>query len=318
MELTIWIAVFLVSLAFLIKSSDYFTDAAEKVGFFFKIPPFIIGVSIVAFGTSLPELVSSIYAVVRGSSAIVIGNVIGSNITNVFLILGLTAILGKRITLHYNIAYVDLPLLVGSAFLFGLMVGDRHFSLFEALLSIAGILIYLFYAVKNSSEEPSGKSDTRQASSGQDQKVMAKLVLTLVLSGVFIYFSAKYTVESIVRIAAMIKVGEAMIAASAVALGTSLPELVVSVTAARKGRPAIAIGNILGSNIFNTFAVMGIPALFGTLEIPSSMINYGMPIMIIATLLFFFITQQKRITRWEGMLLILFYLFYLGKLFNLV
>ncbi len=114
----------------------------------------------------------------------------------------------------------------------------------------------------------------------------------------------------------MMKIGKELVAASAVALGTSLPELVVSVVAVKKGNSAIAVGNILGSNIFNTFAVMGLSAFFGTIVLPQSMIYFGMPIMVIATILFFLITQQKQITQWEGWLLIIFYLFFLGKIFN--
>jgi cation:H+ antiporter len=316
--LFLWIFVFIVSLAFLIKGSDYFIDSAEKIGVFFRIPSFIIGVSIVAFGTSLPELISSIFAVIKNSSEIVVGNVIGSNITNIFLIFGITAIIGKTITLTYDIAFVDLPLLVGSAFLFGFMIGDEFFSLYDALFSIAGIIIYIFYAVSNSrdSHKIIGKKGTKREL--VTKKLAAKTWLILLMSVVVIYFSAKYTVDSIIRIAEMLKIGKEVIAASAVALGTSLPELVVSIVAIRKGESSIAVGNILGSNIFNTFAVMGIPALFGTINLPETMIDRGLPIMIVATVLFFLITQQKRITQWEGWFLLIFYLYFLGKIFNFI
>ncbi len=311
--LIFWIFIFIISLAFLIKGSDYFTDTAEKVGLFLGIPSFIIGVSIVAFGTSLPELISSILAVLKNSSEIVVGNVIGSNITNIFLILGLTAIFGKKITLTFDIAYVDLPILVGSAFLFGLMIWDGTFSLKEALFSIAGIIVYSIYTVHNSAENNENKQTKHHF---ERETLPFKTWVILVISGIVIYFGAKYTVESIIRIAEMMKIGKELVAASAVALGTSLPELVVSVVAVKKGNSAIAVGNILGSNIFNTFAVMGLSAFFGTIVLPQSMIYFGMPIMVIATILFFLITQQKQITQWEGWLLIIFYLFFLGKIFN--
>ena len=316
--LVFWIFIFIVSLAFLIAASHYFIDSAEKIGIFFKIPSFIIGVSIVAFGTSLPELISSIFAVIKHSSEIVVGNVIGSNITNIFLILGLTAIIGKTITLSYDIAVVDLPLLVGSALLFGLMIWDGTFSIYEALFSIAGIIIYIFYAVNNSVTNHKVPKKSRQKEKLLTQKLTAKTWLILLISLGAIYFSAKYTVDSIVRIAELLNVGKELIAASAVALGTSLPELVVSVVAIKKGESSIAVGNILGSNIFNTFAVMGIPALFGTIVLPRTMIAWGLPIMIVATALFFLVTQQKRITQWEGWLLLVFYLLFLGKIFSFI
>lgn len=316
--LIFYIFIFILSLAFLIKSSDYFIGAAEKIGLFFGVPSFIIGVSIVAFGTSLPELISSIYAVIKHSSEIVVGNVIGSNITNIFLILGITAITCKDIALPYDIAFVDLPLLVGSAFLLGLMTWDGNFSTFEALLCIMGIVVYSVYAASNSSPKDKVKKTDGSKARITSRKKIVKTWMTLIISGIVIFFSAKYTVESIIRIAEIINIGKELIAASAVALGTSLPELIVSVVAAKKKNVEIAIGNILGSNIFNTLAVMGISALFGKIIIPDNMVYFGMPTMLIATLLFFLITQQKRITQWEGWLLIIFYIFFIGKLFKFV
>ena len=315
-SLLFWILIFIVSLAFLIKGSDYFIDSAEKIGVFFKIPTFIIGVSIVAFGTSLPELISSIFAVLKDSSEIVVGNVIGSNITNIFLILGVTAIIGKDIKLSHNIAYVDLPLLVGSALLFAFLIWDRSFSLYEALFLIAGIIVYIFYTINKPKDNEDSDEKGEVTAGFVTKKLESKTWLTLFISIGVIYLSARYTVDSIIKIAELANIGKEIIAASAVALGTSLPELVVSVVAVRKGESSIAVGNILGSNIFNTFAVMGIPALFGTLYLPNTIIGRGLPIMLAATGLFFLITQQKRITRWEGWMLLIFYLFFLGKIFN--
>ena len=113
-------------------------------------------------------------------------------------------------------------------------------------------------------------------------------------------------------------IGKEIIAITAVALGTSLPELFVSIQAARKGKPEIAVGNILGSNIFNTFAVMGVPGLFGALVIPQSILFLGLPIMIMATIIYFFMTQDKQITQWEGWMLLLFYVLFVGKQFGIL
>ena len=133
----------------------------------------------------------------------------------------------------------------------------------------------------------------------------------------FIYIGARYTVESVIELSKILNIGTEIIAMSAVTLGTSLHELMVTVSAVRRGNAEMAVGNILGSNIFNTFAVMGIPALFGALVIPQNIIAFGLPMMIIATLLFFFMTQEREITKWEGYILLLFYVFFIGKLFNL-
>ncbi len=145
--LIFWIIVFIISLIVLIKSADYFTDAAEAAGTALGIPSFIIGFTIVALGTSIPELASSVIAVMENSSEIVPGNVIGSNISNIFFVLGITAILSKRIKIDYEILKVDLPLLIFSAFLFTVTVWDRTFNRYEALICVAGLSIYLLYTV---------------------------------------------------------------------------------------------------------------------------------------------------------------------------
>ncbi len=317
-DLIFWIGVFVVSLAILVKASDYFTDSAEKIGLFFGLPPFIVGVTIVSIGTSLPELVSSIIAVLHGSSEIVIGNVVGSNIANILLVLGVAAIMIKKIQITYEIATVDLPLLMGSTFFLAATIWDGDFSFFEGVLCLVILVIYLIYTIK---VEKSGKDKVidKELKDLKREKWSWKNFIILIASTIFIYLGAKYTVESVVRLSQpdMLNIGAEIIAISAVALGTSLPELMVTISAARKGKAEIAVGNVLGSNIFNALGVMGIPALFGVLIIPSSILTFGLPIMIVSTLLFYFITIEKTVTRWEGLMLLVFYLFFVGKLFGL-
>lgn len=310
-SLILWIIIFLVSLFILLKSSQYFTLSAERIGIVLGIPAFIVGVTIVSIGTSLPELVSSVIAVLQGSSEIVGGNVLGSNITNVFLVLGAAAVTGRKLEIDYEVIHVDLPLFAGSAFLLAFMIWDGVYTKPEAVISIIGFIIYTLYLVNFEKEthpddDPDGKG------------LEKKTILTLILSSALIYLSARYTVESVIEISEILKVGKEVIAASAVALGTSLPELVVSTTAARQGKPELAIGNILGSNIFNAFTVMGVSALFGNILIPRSMLTFPLPLMLGATVLYVFITQDKEITKWEGSMLILFYVYYLGRLFNIM
>lgn len=314
----IWIIVFVVSLFVLIKASDYFTHSAEKIGLFFGIPAFIVGATIVAVGTSLPELISSIFAVLRNSSEIVVGNVVGSNVANIFLVLGIAAIVGQKMKLTYELVHVDLPLLIGSAFLLAVTIWDGIFSFPEALLCIAGIILYLLYTIntKKKHERIEIKKETKEEVK-QGRKLDRKTLVILAVSAFFIYLGAKYTVESVIKLSEIFNIGKEIIAISAVALGTSLPELMVTIAAAKKGKPEMAVGNVLGSNIFNALAVMGIPALIGTLIIPYSILTFGLPMMLIATLLYFFITHDKEVTKWEGWLLVIFYVFFIGKLFSL-
>ncbi|HEB12560.1 MAG TPA: calcium/sodium antiporter [Actinobacteria bacterium] len=314
MPLIIWVAIFIVSLSTLIKAAGYFTDAAEKIGLALGIPPFIVGVTIVAAGTSLPELAAAIFAMTSGSSDIVIGAVVGSNITNIFLVLGVSVIIAKKIRIIHELIRVDLPMLAASAFFVAVISYDGTITRPEAFLALLGIFFYLSYTVAVDRQVDS-EIEKEIEKELETKKASNKDLAILVISGIFITIGAKYTIDSVVRIAEMINIGTEVIALSAVALGTSLPELAVSITAARKGLGEIAVGNVLGSNIFNSFAVLGVAGMIGPVTVPGNIISFALPLMIIATLLFFFITQDKEVTKWEGWMLVLFYVFFIGKLF---
>jgi cation:H+ antiporter len=313
----LWLALFVASLYVLVRAAGYFTDSAEQIGLTLGIPDFIVGVTIVAIGTSLPEIISSLFAVFRHSSEIVIGNVIGSNVTNIFLIVGIAAIFGKKLKIGYELIHIDLPLLMGSALFLAITIVDGEFSLFEAVLALAGFLVYMLHAVSERKRRVDIQIKKELKAGGVLKKIGVRTLITLVVSGFFIYLGGKYTIESVLRLSEFLNVGTEILAASAIAFGTSLPELAVTITAARKGKPEIAVGNVLGSNIFNALAVMGIPALIGPLVIPQNIVTFALPMMLIATLLFFFMTQDKEITQWEGWGLILFYVFFIGQLFGL-
>ncbi|MEM9919798.1 MAG: calcium/sodium antiporter [Bacteroidota bacterium] len=295
---------FVGSLVVLLKGSDWFVDSAEEIGLSMGISPFLIGVTIVAFGTSLPELAASIASVLADDSKIVVGNVVGSNITNIALVLGLTALVAKEIKLEYNIWHIDMPYLWGSAFFLWLALKDLHLSLGEAILFLGGIGIFLAYSFKQSD------------GNGTKTKSSWKTYAFFALGGAFVWVGAKYTITAITQLSSMVGIGSEIIALTAVALGTSLPEVIVSINAARKGKTSIAVGNVLGSNIFNTYVVMAIPSFLGTLEIPPQIMDFSMPLMIVMTILFGVVSNNKNITRWEGLLLILFYAFFLVESFK--
>ena len=313
MQLFIWLSVLGLSLFFLIKSSDYFTKAAEKIGLSLKIPSFIIGVTIVSVGTSLPELLTSVFAVLSNNSEIVIGDVIGSNVTNIFLGLGILPLLIGFFTVNKNLISVDLPILLGSTFLLAVTAYDGIFTRVEAIFCLGGFFVYMRYAMKEHKEYKKRLEEEQV----QSPKLNPLHFVILAASCVCLYFSAQYTVKSIVKLAELAQIGTAVITASAVALGTSLPEIITSAVAAKRGSTEVAVGTLLGSNIFNAFAIMGVTGLIGNLVIPPIMINYGLPMLILATLLYFFITLDHEITKFEGALLIIFYGVFLGKLFSL-
>ena len=306
MEILLYSGLFIGALAVLLLASDWFIDSAEEIGLSLGISPFIIGVTIVAFGTSLPELATSIAAVLSGDSEIVVGNVVGSNITNIALVLGLVAVVANRLELEYNIWHIDMPYLWGSAFLLWFVVQDQHVSYFEAGLFLAGLIIFLGYSFHGDEEKE--KLEKSKAS--------LQSYIKLIVGGALVALGASYTIEAISKLSEFAGVDKDVIALSAVALGTSLPEVIVSLNAARKGKTSIAIGNVLGSNIFNTYCVMGIPVFFGDLAIPQDVLDFSLPLMIVMTILFGIMSNNKKITRWEGLVLLIFYLFFIVELFS--
>ena len=274
-----YVGLFVVSLAVLLWASDKFIESAEKIGLSFGISPFIIGVTIVAFGTSLPELATSIASVFSGSSEIVAGNVIGSNITNILLVFGVTAIIDKEMALDFDIINTDMPILITSAFMIYFIIYDGNVTLFEGFLFLAGLVVFLVNSFNSEREDVTNLP-----------KAEIKQYIIMILGAILVYFSAKYTIFAIEKISEVASIPPDIIALTGVALGTSLPELIVSIAAAKKGKHAIAVGNVLGSNLFNTFAVMGIPRLFGDLKITEITSDFTALFMVAVTILFFFVT----------------------------
>ncbi len=321
MDILIWSLVFIASLAVLIKAADFFTDSAEKIGLHFKISPFIIGVTIVAFGTSLPEIATSIAAVLKNDSSMVIANVAGSNIANILLVLGASAIVGKHLVVDKDIINIDLPLLLGSAILLFITTVDGVFSAGDGVITLLALLTYVLYNImshrkidqKETSDIKQAAKELKAAKKNKPQLPLRHPII-LILSGIGIWIAADYTIEAVLKLSEIINIGTEVIAGSAIALGTSLPELIVSVMAAKKGKTDIAIGNVTGSNIFNALAVMGIPSMIGPLAISTDMITFVIPFTVLTTILYMFVTMDKQVSQWEGITLVLLYVAFIGKL----
>jgi cation:H+ antiporter len=310
--MTLWIIVFIVSLLALVKSADWFTRGAEEVGLFFGLSQFVLGVTLVAIGTSLPELISSVFAVAQGSPEIVIGNVVGANISNLFLVLGLAAVVAGRLTVNYAIVKVDLPIFVSAAALLGLSALDGTISRFEGAVLLAGAFIYGVYGARAARRNSTPRSDEGP----RPARLRLRALVQIVGGAAVLYFAAEYTIRSVVELSTIFGVGADLIAITVLSLGTTLPEMVVSVVVTRRGKPEIAVGNVLGSCVFNAFAVAGLPALISPLPITDTVLKVGLPFVAVATALyFFFVAHDREVTRWEGMLLALFYVLFIGKLF---
>jgi cation:H+ antiporter len=310
----LYLAIFVGSLALLIFASKYFTEAAERIGLSLKLSPFMVGVVIVAVGTSLPELISGIIASVDGHSEIVIGNVLGANISNIFLILGVTTIVARKsIQLGKEYIFIDLHFMLGAAAFLILFLLDGSISFVEGLVLIGGFLIYQFYLM--SSEKP------EEMPTLNDEKTVSKLkevswkdIAIAAVAAFGIFLGAKYTVRSIVDMANAWNVDQGLISLTVLSLGTTLPELAVSISAARSGNPEIAVGNILGSCIFNSFMVTGVASMIHPIEMSLSLTQTSMIFLGVAAVFFYLISQDKKVSRWEGMLFLLFYVVFIVKI----
>lgn len=294
--------IFVASLAVLVFSSGKFIEASEKLGLALGLPPFVIGVTVVALGTSLPEMVSSILAVQHGESEIVVGNIVGSNITNILLIIGTVAFIGKTIHIKFNFKKLDLPFLIGTALFLFYAIWDLRIVLWEGLVFLGLTLLYILFSLSKGTdlldEEP--------------PKIKATNIVWLAIGGAGVYFGAKYNIASVIKIGDFFEIPPAIIALTAVALGTSLPELFVSLAAVRKGKAEIAVGNVLGSNIYNIIAVGGFSRMVGEIEVPLAIKTTSIYIMLGASLMFAYMLWNKTLTRWEGLILLLTYVAFLA------
>lgn len=334
MLLIFWIIIFIIALALMVKGADWLLDSSEKIGLALGFSPFIVGVTIVGMGTSLPELFSSLVATMKGVTEIVAANVVGSNIANIFLIVGVAAVIGKRLVVSKNLIDLDLPLLAIATALFLGVAYDRQITLMESVLLILAYIIYLLYTMKHEENETGDietEADMPDLLPAKQEKYQHKLAkmnkrrpkinvkdMLLLLAGlVGLVLGAKYVIEAVIKISEMLKMSPAIISITAVAIGTSLPELLVSIKAAMKRKPDVVLGNIFGSNVFNILMVVGVPGLFKTLMVDQATFMIGIPTLIISTLLFIISGISRRVYIWEGALYLLFYVLFVGKLFGL-
>ncbi|MGL1892297.1 MAG: calcium/sodium antiporter [Spirochaetaceae bacterium] len=309
-DLLLQIVIFIVGVAILVWASDKFIEAADSIGKFLKLPSFVIGVILVGIGTSLPELVTSIMAVSIGKTEMVVGNVFGSNIANMFLVFGASALFSKSFEIKHDIMKTDLPFLLLATGYISIAVMDLNFTFGEGIICLIMLLLYLYRSLKDGSIE--------ELINEKAHIPTAKDWILLILTPIGIYISSKYLIIAITEIAAFIGVGNEIVASTAVALGTSLPELMVTIQAGRKGQNEMAVGNVLGSNLFNILAVMGIPAMMSNLIIPKSIISFTLPMLLMSTLIFMIIAQAKKVYRIYGFLFLLMYVYYNLKQYELI
>jgi cation:H+ antiporter len=306
------IILLVVGFVILIKGADIFVDGAKSIAGNFKVSKMLIGLTIVAFGTSAPEFAVSVKSIISGSGDIVLGNVIGSNILNIVLILGVSSLF-HSLSVKSSTVKKEIPFIILITCAFSALMLDSLFDKGEAnaFLRGDGIVLLMFFAVfvyylismaRNKIEDE------------EDEEYLPMLKAVLFTAGgiVAIILGSNAVVDSATYIASHLGVSQKLISLTIIALGTSLPELVTSVTATRKGEYDIAIGNVVGSNIFNIGMVIGVPvSLFGAIRTVT--FNYiDIIVMILAAiLLFLFCFRDHKIDKKEGiMLLVVFVIYY--------
>jgi len=327
--LIFWILIFILSLVILVKSADWFVESAEKIGLALKISPFIVGMTIIAIGTSFPELASSIAATLKGATEIVAANTVGSNVANILLIVGLSAVAARALIVRRSLIDLDAPLLGVATSLFIFVMWDKEIVFGEGILLIFGFLIYLLYTIfhrREPEETPEAveilpsrveRREIEAKIGKKPEKLNFRVFLFLILGMAGLAVGANYTIEAMLKISDILKIATSLVAITALAIGTSLPELVVSIQAASKKKYEIALGNIFGSNVFNILLVAGIPALIRPLVVDELTFRIGLPFLVIATLLFIISGISRRIHIWEGAMYLLLYILFIVKLCGL-
>lgn len=310
----IWVAGLIVALFVLVRGADLFVEGAKSIGIKLGMSSFAVGVLIVGLGTSLPELASSIAAVLAGSSEIVVANVVGSNITNILLIVGVLALLSGPVMINKDLLKTELPIFFISTIHFVASVYDGQIDRIEALLLVGTLLAYLWYLFSPHNDA----RDEMEIKNGRNKKLGIKPIVFVVLGVVAVLAGAHYTVEMAVNIATGLAIPLGLVSIAAIAIGTSLPELFVSIQAAKSGETDLAIGNIFGSNAFNILLVVGIPGLMAPLIVGEVVMQLGLMILIAASLILFVNGLARQVQKWEGVMMILFFTFFMVKLFAFV
>ena len=296
------IGLLILGLVFLIFGGDLLVRSAVSFAEKFGVSSFLIGVTVVSFGTSIPELMVSIQAAMDQAADIAIGNVLGSNIANIALVLGVSVVI-RPLSITTNTYKLSWWVMLISSLLFILFLSDNVITKMEGLLLVAGLFCFIIFSIKRNISN--------------EESIVSKIniqtgILFFVLGAIGLYFGSELFVESAISIASFFNVPKFVIGITVVALGTSLPELVTSIVALIKGQNNISLGNLIGSNIFNVFAVLGITSLIQELGTSSILLFLDFGVMLAVILVFGYqLFIRKKISRTAGFILLSGYFSYI-------
>ena len=302
----IQVVLLLVGFLFLIKGSDFFVDGASSIASHLKIPTIIVGLTIVAFGTSAPEAAVSITSSLTGSNAMAVSNVIGSNLFNMLMVIGIAALL-SNLLMEKSVLKKDLPFLVAITLLFAIFIfigwDITNIEGIILLIILAGYIIYLIRGSKKSKNA----NDVEAA-----KFTLPKSIILIIIGLAGIIIGGDLVVDSASAIAIALGMSETLVGLTIVAIGTSLPELVTSITALKKGENQLVIGNVIGSNIFNILFVLGASSAISRIPLDSSMLIDVVFMMGVTILCFIFGKTQDKYDKKEGVILIALFIAYMA------
>lgn len=307
-------------LVLLVIGAEFLVRGASRVAAILQVPPLIIGLTIVAYGTSAPEMSVSIMSSFSEQGAdIAIGNVVGSNICNILLVLGLSSVVAPLV-ITKQIIRSDVPIMIGVSLLLLMFVSDGQLSRVDSVILFVGGILYTLSLIYQSNKQGAEQDEFAEEYSFSGEVTplvwLRNIVFIIGGSGLLI-LGSRWLVDSAVAIAEFFQVSKLLIGLTIIALGTSLPELATSVIASLRGERDIAVGNVLGSNIFNILAVLGIAGIVAPegIKVSPAVIHFSAPVAIavaFACLPIFY--SGKKIDRWEGLLFLFYYLAYNGYL----
>lgn len=308
------ILLFLAGLALLILGAELLVRGASRLSLSLGIAPLVVGLTVVSFGTSAPELAISVKAALDGQTDLALGNVVGSNIFNILFILGLSALVAPLVVDRQLVRQV-VPILVGLCLLVGWMALDREISFIDGAVLVALLVAYTGLLYRIGKTAPASELEDAMVT-GTDSPWQSKLwvqLLLMVAGLAMLVFGSRWMVEAATVFATMLGVSPLVIGLTIVSAGTGLPEVATSVIAAARGERDIAVGNVMGSCIFNLVCVLGVSALVapGGLDVPAALLSFDLPVMFAVSLACLpVLFTGHLIARWEGALFLAYYVFY--------
>ncbi len=311
--MTTTIVLLIIGLIVLIIGGDFLVRGASSIAFRLHISPLVVGLTIVAFGTSSPELLISIQSALKGSPDIAMGNVVGSNICNLALVLGLTAVINP-VRVQSNSIRIDWPMAMGASIILYLLVRDSYLEATEGVLFIIILCIYLFVIISQSRKDVIAAKKIKEDENSIPNtpiKQIWKDVLFIVIGCIGLYYGSEWFVGSAKDLALSLGVEERVVGLTIVALGTSLPELVTAAVASYKGQTDLALGNLMGSNIFNILSILGITSIIQEIHVNVDILNKDIIWMLMVTLMILpLMIIHRKVGRVDGFIMLFVYIVY--------